>query len=250
MQYKISFVLETLATGLSLFLFFAMLALVFQRFESLGGWQLGEIAFLMGMVEAAFGLTQMIFSGFDPNIFSQRVRQGSFDQLLLRPVNVTAQVLGSRFSVRRLGRIVQGITIFAIGLSLTDIQWTLPKLCYLPLVILGLVSFFGGLLIFGSTITFWTIESFEAVNIVTYGGTEMLAYPMHIYPTSLRRIFTYIIPSAFLNYYPALYFLDRPDPFNLPSIFQFIAPVVGICCLIAALLFWRFGIRHYQSTGS
>jgi len=168
MQYKISFALETLATGISLFLFFAMLALVFQRFESLGGWQLGEIAFLMGMVEAAFGLTQMIFSGFDPNIFSQRIRQGSFDQLLLRPVNITAQVLGSRFSVRRLGRIVQGIAIFAIGLSLIDIQWTLPKLCYLPLVILGLVSFFGGLLIFGSTITFWTIESFEAAHLHLY----------------------------------------------------------------------------------
>lgn len=250
LQYRVAFVLDVTAVALSLFTFFLSLAFVFQRFGNLGGWSLGEVALLFGIVEVAFGLMDMIFSGFDPGGFGRRVRQGTFDQLLLRPVNVTVQVLGDDFALRRLGRIAQGLLIFAIALSLADIQWTMGKVFYLPLVIFGLICFFGGLFVIGATINFWTVESIEVVNILTYGGSEMIQYPMHIYPVGLRRFFTYVVPAIFLNYYPALYFLDKPDPLEMPPILRFISPLVGLGMLLAALAFWRFGIRHYQSTGS
>lgn len=154
LQYRAAFVLDVLASGLSLFLFFVSIAFVLQRFDSIGGWTLGEIAFLWGTVEFAFGLMDMIFSGFDPASFGKQVRQGLFDQLLLRPVNITVQVLGSDFVLRRLGRIAQGAIIFGIALALADIQWTLGKVIYLPLVIGGLVCFFGGLFMVGRPLAF------------------------------------------------------------------------------------------------
>jgi ABC-2 type transport system permease protein len=88
------------------------------------------------------------------------------------------------------------------------------------------------------------------INILTYGGNEMMAYPMHIYRDWMRRFFTFIVPAIFLNYYPALYFLGKPDPFNLPPFAPFLAPLVGLGTLVIALAFWNFGIRHYTSTGS
>jgi len=250
LQYRTAFLLEVSAAGVTLFLFFVSIAFVLQRFGAIGGWTLGEIAFLWGTVEFAFGLMDMIFSGFDPASFGKQVRQGTFDQLLLRPVNITVQVLGSDFVLRRLGRILQGAIILGIALALADIHWTVGKALYLPLVIAGLVCFFGGLFMIGATISFWTVESLEAINILTYGGSEMMAYPMHIYPDWLRRTFTYIVPAIFLNYYPALYFLEKPDPLGLPPLFSFVAPLVGVGVLGVALLFWRFGIQHYQSTGT
>lgn len=250
MQYRVSFLFDVLGTLITMLLFFVSLALVFARFGNLGGWQLGEVAFLWGMVEMAFGTMDLIFSGFDPGSFGQRVRRGQFDQLLLRPLNITIQVLGDRFALRRLGRILQGVVVLGIALQLAKIHWTLGKVLYLPLVILGMVAFFGGLFVIGSTISFWTIESSEALNILTYGGNEMIQYPMHIYPDSLRRIFTYLVPAIFLNYYPALYFLDKADPFGLPVLMRFVAPLVGLGILWLALAFWRFGIQHYQSTGT
>ncbi|MEW5988101.1 MAG: ABC-2 family transporter protein, partial [Chloroflexota bacterium] len=90
----------------------------------------------------------------------------------------------------------------------------------------------------------------EVVNIFTYGGSEMMSYPMSIYQGWLRRFFTFVVPAIFLNYYPALYFLDKPDPLGLPAVAPFLAPVVGLGVLTLALLFWRFGVRHYQSTGT
>jgi ABC-2 type transport system permease protein len=250
MQYRASFLLEFLAAGLITVLEFASIALVFDRFGQIQGWSLGEVAFLYGMVETAFGIMDMGFSGFDPQNFGRQVRRGTFDQLLLRPVDITIQVLGSEFLLRRLGKIIFGLGIFGLALSMTPIQWTLAKAIYLPLVLFGMVSFFGGLFIIGATITFWTVESIEVINIFTYGTQSMISYPMHIYQTWLRRFFTFILPAIFLNYAPALYFLDKTDPLNLPPLARFAAPVAGLAILLVALTFWRFGIRYYQSTGT
>ncbi|MBA3531281.1 MAG: ABC-2 family transporter protein [Ardenticatenales bacterium] len=229
---------------------FGSLAMIFQRFENLGGWSLGEVAFLFGMVEFSFGTMDMLFSGFDPQHFGQQVRRGSLDQLLLRPLPITLQVLGSKFVLRRVGRIVQGALILLLGILASDVGWSVGKLLYLPIVLMSLVSFFGGLFVLGATLTFWTVESVEVTNIFTYGGSEMMSYPMHIYDEWIRRFFTFVIPAIFLNYYPALYFLDKPDPFDLPPSTSFLAPLVGFGTLVLALKVWDVGLRHYQSTGS
>ena len=250
LQYRASFLLDTFTTGFMVITSFLTLALILQRFDNVGGWRLPEVAFLYGTVEVAFGLMDMLFSGFDPDNFGKQVRQGAFDQLLLRPLGITLQVLGSQFVVRRLGRIAQGAAVLVYALVTLHVQWTLAKLLYLPVVLASLVSFFGALFMIGATITFWTVESIEVINIFTYGGSEMMEYPMHIYQDWMRRFFTFIVPAIFLNYYPALYFLDYPDPLGLPAFAPFLAPLAGAGVLLAAIAFWRFGIRHYQSTGT
>lgn len=250
LQYRASFVLDVLATMLITLSEFAALALVFNRFGDLGGWTLGEVAFLYALVELSFGLMDLLFSGFDPARFGQEVRRGTFDRLLLRPLPVTWQVLGADLQLRRLGPVALGLGIFALALSLDPVAWTLGKILYLPLVVLGMVLFFGGLFVIGSTVTFWTVESFEAMNILTYGSSFLISYPMNIYGAWLRRVFTFVIPAIFLNYYPALYFLDRPDPLGFPGFAPFVAPLAGGAVFAAALAFWRFGLRHYHSTGS
>lgn len=250
MQYRMSFALDLIMTALTVVMEFGSVALVMQRFDNIHGWQLPEIAFLYGLVEIAFNFMDMLFSGFDPPRFGLTVRQGTFDQILLRPVNITAQVMGSRLVMRRLGRVAFGIAIFAYALSLNEIVWTVPKLLYLPVVIVSLIAFFGGLFVIGGTITFWTVDSIEVLNMLTYGGGFTMSYPMTIYPDWLRRFFTYIVPAVFLNFYPALYFLDKPDPFNFPAFAPFVAPLVGFGMLWLSLRVWHFGIQHYQSTGS
>jgi ABC-2 type transport system permease protein len=142
------------------------------------------------------------------------------------------------------------VVIFAVSLSLTSIRWTVGKIVYLPIVFGSIVLFFGGLYVIGSTSTFWTVQRVEIINIFTYGGSEMMSYPMHIYSQWMRRFFTYILPAIFMNYYPALYLLDKPDPLSMPAFAPFLAPLVGVGLLLASLAFWRFGLRHYTGTGT
>ena len=250
MQYRLSFMLDVVSSAVVVGVSFLTIALVLQTFDGIGGWKLWEVGFLYGMVEIAFGVMDMLFSGFDPTFFGNRVRLGAFDQMLLKPVNIYLQVFGSEFILRRLGRIAQGGIVLALAIANLEIAWTVGKLLYLPVVLAGMVCFFGGLFIIGATITFWTIESIEVINIFTYGGNEMMAYPMHIYPDWMRQFFTFIIPGIFMNYYPALYILDKPDPFGLPAFAPWLAPFVGLGVLAVSLWFWRFGLAHYQSTGT
>jgi len=250
LQYRLAFVLDVLGTSLVTILNFATLAFVFQRFGSIAGWKLGEVAFLYGMVEAAFGVMDMLFSGFDPQNFGRQVRLGRMDQLLLRPVDITLQIFGSEFIMRRLGRIAQGLLVLVVAIAMVDIQWTVQKIVFMPVIFFSLVCFFGGLFIIGATITFWTYESIEVVNVFTYGGSEMMSYPMNIYQNWLRQFFTYIIPAIFLVYYPALYLMEKSDPLKMPGFAPFLSPVVGLGVLLVALLFWNYGLRHYQSTGT
>jgi len=249
-QYPLSFILEIFSSGLMIGFYFVSFALVLQRFGQIGGWTIGEVAFIWGITELSFGSMDMLFSGFDYDTFGPMVRKGQFDQILLRPVNVTIQVLGSRFVLRRLGRMMEGLIIIIYGISILNIDWTVGKLLYIPILIISQVLFFGSLFIIGATTTFWTMERLEILNIFTYGGSEIMSYPMHVFPRPIRLIFTYLVPAIFMSYFPAVYILDKPDPLNAPGLVSFLAPLVASLMLWLALRFWHFGIRNYQSSGS
>jgi ABC-2 type transport system permease protein len=94
------------------------------------------------------------------------------------------------------------------------------------------------------------VEASEAINIFTYGGSAMLSYPMHIYADWMRRFFIFVVPGALLVYYPALFFLGKPDPLGLPPLMPFVAPLAGFGVLAAAFAFWGLGVRRYTSTGT
>ena len=251
MQYRASFIFDCVAQFIGTIVDFAVVAVLFTRFPSIGGWSLGEVGLLYGLSSLSFALADMLGSGFDYITFgATMVRQGGFDQILVRPVNPFLQVLASQFVVRRIGRILQGALILAIALSLIQVAWTPLKIAFALVTIAGGIVFFMGLFIFGSGVSFWTVESLEAINIVTYGGQMMTSYPMHIFQGWLRAVFMFIIPMAFVNYYPSLWLLDKPDPLGGPTWLAFLAPIVCLVVFGAGVWMWGFGVRHYQSTGS
>ncbi len=250
MQYRASFWIDVFGTFVLQLAGIVAILGGLSTFGAVAGWTISEVAFLYGMVEISFGLMDMIFSGFDPPWFSTLVKQGQFTQLLLRPVGLWTQVLGSAFLLRRLARVGQGALVLVVALSQLQVEWTLVKALYLPLVIAGQVMCYGALFVVGSAIVFWTVDSIEAINILTYGSTEMTMYPMTVYPDWLRNIFTFLVPTIFMNYFPALYFLGKPDPLGFPAFAPFIAPFVGAAMLIVSIGVFRIGMRHYQGTGT
>lgn len=250
MQYRVSFVLDIISTALFTLTEFGALFLVFSQFTSLGGWSLAQVMLLYGMVEFAFGIMDMIFAGFDPPFFANLIRKGTLDQLLLRPRGLVLQIFGADFTIRRVGRIFLGGCILGLALFSNPIAWSLEKVLLLVAGVVGMVLYFGALFLVGATIQFWTVESSEAMNVFTYGGAYLMSYPMSIYPEWMRVVFTFLVPAALMNFYPALYILGKPDPFGLPVFAAFLSPIVGLVMFTLALRFWYFGLRHYQGTGT
>ncbi len=86
---------------------------------------------------------------------------------------------------------------------------------------------FVTILLLGATVCFWTIETTELTNILTYGGREMLSYPLTIYHQMLQRFFLFVVPVAFGSYVPTCYILGRPLPFGLSSWLAFAGPLAA-----------------------
>jgi ABC-2 type transport system permease protein len=252
MQYRSSFVLEAIAQFAGNILDFVVVIIFFSRLTALGGWTLPEIGLLYGLSSVAFGLADMVIAGFDYAYFGPTmVRLGEFDRVLIRPVSAFLQVLTSQFTLKRLGRIGQGAIVLGWALIALGGTWTPLKIGYMVIVIVSGMFFFGGLFIFGSGLSFWTVDSLETMNLATYGGQFMTQYPMTIYGDFMRAFFTFVIPMAFINYYPTLWLLDKPDPLGgTTTLLAFIAPFVCLLMFAIGVQLWRTGVRHYTSTGS
>jgi ABC-2 type transport system permease protein len=248
MQYRVSFLLMTLVSFVVTGSDLLAILILFDHFGELAGWRAGEVALLYGLAMIAFGLSEMAAAGFD--VFPQAIQRGEFDRVLLRPAGTFVQVLAADFQLRRLGRVAQGGLALALAVAWTSIAWTPLKVLYLPVVLVSGFVMFSALLVLGAVLCFWTVQSIEVVNTVTYGGTEMASYPLPIYHELLQRFFTFVVPLAFVSYFPALYLLDRPELQRLPGWLPGMTPVAAAMLALIAWLAWQVGVRHYQSTGS
>jgi ABC-2 type transport system permease protein len=249
LQYKMDLTLTIVTYFLVTLAEFTQILLVFGAFATLGGWRAGEVALLYATTSIAFGLAELFGAGID--LFPDIIRKGEFDRVLLRPAGALLQVATSDFKLRRFGRITQGFVTLGIALALLgDFRWTPAKLIVLPLGIVSGATIFISVLLLGATACFWTVETTELTNIATYGGREMLSWPLTIYHQSLQRVFVFVVPLAFGTFIPACYLLDRPLPFGLPAALAFVAPLVALAFALVARGAWSFGVRHYQSTGN
>jgi len=248
LQYRASFLMLTLSQFVLVGSEFLGIWALFGRFGNLRGWSLAEVALLFGMISVSFALAEGCVRGFDT--FPALVKNGDFDRLLLRPRGTAFQVAAQEWQLMRLGRLVHGVAVLGWAAVALDMAWSLPKILLLGAAIVGGACLFCGLFVLQATLAFWTVETLEIMNTVTYGGVETAQYPLAIYQPWFRRFFTLVVPLACANYFPAQALLGRPDPLGSPPLFQWLSPVVGGLFLAGALQVWKVGLRHYCSTGS
>jgi len=249
LQYRLSFVLMAVGYFITSGVEALGVWALFDRFGMLGQWSLAEVALLYGMVNVAFPISEALARGFD--VFGQEfVKTGNFDRVLLRPRSTVLQLAGYEFQIHRVGRLLQGLIVLGIAMWLLPVEWTWWRIALMVFTILSGVVFFYALFIFQAAMSFWTVESLEIMNTLTYGGVETAQYPLAIYEPGFRRFFTFVVPLGCISYFPAVAILGIEDPLGSERWMQVAAPLAGYLFFAASLLAWRFGIRHYTSTGS
>ena len=250
MQYKASFLLQTAGSFGFLLLEFAVIVVLFQRFPHLAGWSLAEVALLYGIASAAFGLSELLCGALNTGLFAEVIVRGDFDRVLTRPVSALLQVVAGEFSLRRLGRIAQGLGVLVIAATMLPGVWSVGKVIFLMVTLMSGTAIFIAIWLLGAAFCFWTVRATEAVNVFTYGGTTLASYPLDIFDRWARQFALFILPLAWVSYVPALYLLDRADRSGLPTWLPALTPVAAVIALAVAGLVWSIGVRHYQSTGS
>src|SRR5689334_17082942 len=249
MQYPGSFLLTSLgafaATGVD---FIAIWAL-FSRFRQVAGWRFGEVALFYGVIGVSFALADALTRGFD--VFGdQFVRTGDFDRVLVRPRSTVLQLLGYELRATRVGRLAQALVVGVIGIRLTSVAWSWTAWATLLFAIAGGVALFSGILVLQATLAFWTVESLEIANTLTYGGVEAAQYPLDLYARWFRNFLIFVVPLGCVSYFPVAAVLGKADRTGVPGPLLQLTPASGFIFLGVALWIWRYGVRHYTSTGS
>jgi ABC-2 type transport system permease protein len=247
-QYRFSFYGYTFAQALITFVDFLTIAVIFGRIDSLRGWSVAEVAFLYGTSAVAFHLGDVFISQVERA--PQRIRMGTFDSLLIRPLGPLFQLCADDFAFRRVGKLVQGTAVLVLAIAALDLDWTLPRVGAFVMMLVAGTAIFSAIWVIASSLAFWLIEAGELMNSFTYGSSYATEYPLHVMTSWLRRFLTFVVPAAFVNYFPSLYVLGKTDPWDVPGWARFASPGVAVALVLVARVVWRVAIRHYRSTGS
>ena len=249
MQYPGAFVLTSVGAFAATVVDFVAVWALFTRFRQIEGWQFGEIALFYGVISVSFAVADWLTRGFD--VFGEQfVKTGDFDRVLVRPRSTVLQLLGYEFRATRIGRLAQAALVWGIGVHLTNIVWTWQAWATLLFAVAGGTALFCGILVLQATLAFWTVESLEIANTLTYGGVEAAQYPLDIYARWFRNFLTFVVPLGCVSFFPVAAVLGRADRTGVAPVIAALAPALGFVFLGVALWVWERGVRHYTSTGS
>jgi len=246
-QYRVSLALDLIGNFMISFIDFLAVLVIFHNVHRLGTWSVREVAFLYSFSSISFALTDLLIGHLDQ--FPQKIRDGTFDILLVRPRGTLFQVVASDFAVRRVAKALQGGIVLVYALSGLSIDWTPLRALVLLASLPSAIVIFSSVWVVGACLAFWTTDGGEFTNAFTYGGTFLAQYPIDIYSAWLRRFLAYAVPLAFVCYFPALFVLGKHDPLGLPRVLQLASPLVGVLAATVAGIAWRFAVRHYRSAG-
>lgn len=243
MQYKTSFFLTAIGQFLISFNAFLGIFFMFQRFSGVDGFSYSEVLLCFAIILMEFSLAEMFARGFD--LFPGTVRSGEFDRIMVRPQNEIIQVLGSKFELSRIGKIMQAVVMFVYGITHRNVVWNFPKIMTVVFMLIGGTAVFGGLFLIYAALCFFTLDGLEFMNVFTDGAREFGKYPIGIYGEKMLLFTTFFIPYTLIQYYPLLYILGKRT-----SAFYIFLPLLACWFLIPSMLLWKFGVRHYASSGS
>ena len=243
LEYKASFIASFLSQIIVFFSYYFIILALFTKFDNIKGFTLYEVLLCFSVIQFGFAFNESFARGLDK--FDNLIIQGEFDRILLRPKNIILQVAGYDADFAKISRLIQALIVLVIALINLDINWTYLKVLTLLLMLLSAIAVFFSIFLLAASYCFITVQGLEVRNVFTAGGKHMAQYPIGVFKKGFVYFFTFIIPYAFVNYYPLLYFLGKS---NNP--FYIFSPLLVFIYLIPCFIIFYKGTKKYASSGS
>ena len=243
LEYRVNFILSLVSQILVFFSYYFIILALFTKFDHIKGFTLYEVLLCFSIIQFGFSFNEIFARGVDK--FDDLIIQGEFDRLLLRPRNIILQVLCSNSDFVKISRLVHSLIIMGVALLHLNINWNIYRVIALVLMLISACIIFFGIFLVAATYCFFTVQGLEVRNVFTDGGKNMAQYPIGIFKKGFVYFFTFIIPYAFVNYYPLLYFIGKNN-----NILYAFSPIIVILYLIPCIVFFYVGMKRYTSAGS
>ena len=216
--------------------------IAFNNTENISGWNFYQILLLYGITRISIGFVTFCFDSMY-DIGPKYIRNGEFDKILLRPVHPLISIIGSSRDFAGITDLFLGIGITISMLQKLNIQITIILIAKIMIFSIIGALIIGALMTIFSITSFWTYRSNEIIWSF-YRIHTLTEYPISIYNKFIQIILTYILPFAFVAYYPTMCYL------GLNTYMIYLSPIVAILLWIIAVKLWNLALNKYRSTGN
>ncbi|MFZ3076921.1 MAG: ABC-2 family transporter protein [Candidatus Aenigmatarchaeota archaeon] len=242
LEYKTDFVVDIATQIARSILGVVFIWVLFQNIASINGWTFGEMLFLSGFSQLVFGLFNTFFILWNLEFL---VTRGEFDKILIKPANALFQLVTNELDIEHAGDIILALIIISISSQMISLSWNMTTIAMLIFFSISGVVILFSLALITSSLSFWFGRS-NTLTEVIYHLTGFTKYPLEIYNTFITFAVSFVVPFAFVNYYPAQLFVGK----GITPSFAYLTPVVAIITFAIAYNVWKLGLKNYQSTGS
>lgn len=226
----------------------AALFVTMRAFPSMNGWDFREMFFLYSLWMTGHELHNTLF--FNVVSVPEFVREGRFDRFLVRPLDALFQVLTVPQQIFPDGLILAIMTL-AVATPFAGVRVDWIFAIFIPLTAAGGALIDLGISLAVATMSFWFVRVDTLRWAVMSLEQDFTRYPISIYTRGVRLVLTFVFPFAFMNYFPATFFLQKAETgLHLNPAVGLLTPAIGLAWLLVSYGFWQIGMRRYQGTGS
>lgn len=246
MEYRGDFLLSACAQIISYAGDYIIIWLFMKRFNTLAGWGWSEIALLysIGLFTYALGAS---FSFVQMRELEGQIRQGTFDIMLIKPVNPYLYLVSRGFNLAYIAHISISGSVMIWAILQLNVNWTWIDYLYLIIALLSGAMIHAGLLTAIGAVSFiWVRTGF--LFSIFFRLKEFISYPLPVFGTMVQLLLTVGVPLAFVNFYPAAFLLSN-DTALLPHWAKWLIPLAGPVCYGLSYRFWMYGASKYQGAG-
>ena len=211
--------------------------LFFAGFRQVGGWRLGDVARMLGIIYTLFGLSTVFFGGYRD--MAGAILRGDVDALLTQPKPVLARLLARESIPSAWGDLATGLTILIFSSRLDAGGAALA----LAAVAIGLTAWLSTCVIFAS-LAFW-FSGARTLSRDLMDFTLMIStYPASIYSGWTKVLAFTVLPAGFVAMAPVG--LVRNPSWHAAALA--IGGAAGYAAL--ALVVFHLGLRRYRRGAS
>ncbi len=244
LAYRMDFLVDTLAVSFSMVIQLAVLTTLFSKVKSLDGWSFEQVLFIYAFSLLPLGLFNLV----SVNLYrfsDQYIIQGKFDRVLLRPVGTLAQVIFESFNVSGLNEIILGIVVMTYAGMKLGLDFGVQEILAMAILAPSASLVYMGVFLAITSVSFWHEDRMGLAPPV-YNIIRFSRYPITIYSLPIRIFLTFVLPFAWVAFFPATWFLGSEEFGRL----ALLTPLVGLVVFGGAIMIWQRGVRNYASTGS
>lgn len=245
--YTTNFILSILSTLASLAVQVFLLWTIMAKFGGVKGWTFWEIMFMRCLMDSGWVLVRTFANGL--HYLEGYIRYGSFDRLLLRPINPLLSIWFLSFDLFTLSEVVPQLVMLGVVNAHLNIQWSFFGVFFYLVSVVACAAIELGVGLGMACVSFWVIGG-DALSWIPFYFQQLLKYPLSIYGRAIQFSMTFLVPYAFMSFYPAHYFLRRESDTLFHPVFCVLGPCVAVLCWVVAYRIWLVGVRKYTSTGS